>query len=102
MADFASADSDYYDQLTCHPNILTDVAFNQRATQGILSVSSSAEPTQAYKVHRSSVFGMLNPIQCMEYYLSTGHSELATFFGGKDVEKQGLCHGNVVGPLTWQ
>ena len=57
---------------------------------------------RAYKVKQSTVFGMLNPIQCMEYYLRTGHGESSTFFGGKGDNKQGLCQGNGAAPPTWQ
>lgn len=57
---------------------------------------------RAYKVRQSSVFGMLNPIQCMEYYLRTGHGESDSFFGGKGDRKQGLCQGNGAAPPTWQ
>ena len=45
---------------------------------------------------------MLQPIQCMEYYLRTGFGESTTFSGGKHDTKQGLCQGNGAAPPTWQ
>ena len=45
---------------------------------------------RAYKVHQSSVFAMLHPIQCIEYYLRTGFGESTSFFGGEGSHKQGL------------
>ena len=56
---------------------------------------------RAYKVHQSSVFAMLRPIQCMEYYLRTGFGESTSFFGGEGSHKQGLCQGNGAAPPTW-
>lgn len=57
---------------------------------------------RAYKLCQSSIMGMLNPIQCMEYYIRTGHGESPSFFGGKGDRKQGACQGNGAAPPTWQ
>ena len=46
--------------------------------------------------------GMLQPIQCMEYYLRTGFGESTTFSGGKHDMKQELCQGSGAAPPTWQ
>ena len=56
----------------------------------------------AYKVRQSSVIGMLQPIQCMEYYLRTGYDESSTYSGGKDNKEQWLCQGNTVAPSMWK
>ena len=42
---------------------------------------------RAYKAKQSSVIGMLEPIQNMEYYLRTGFGESSTFSRGKDNKK---------------
>ena len=57
---------------------------------------------RAYKVRQSSVTGMLQPIQNMEYYLRTGYRESTTFTDGKDDKKQGLYQGNAAAPAAWQ
>ena len=57
---------------------------------------------RAYKVRQSSVMGMLQPIQCKEYYLRTGFGESTTYSSGKHDTKQGLCQGNGATPPTWQ
>ena len=57
---------------------------------------------QAYKVRQSSVMGMFQTIQNMEYCLRTGYRESTTFLGRKDDKKQGLCQGNTAAPSAWQ
>ena len=49
--------------------------------------SMAALTLRAYKVHASSVMGMLNPIHCMEFYLRTGYGESKTCVGGKENKK---------------
>ena len=57
---------------------------------------------QAYKVRQSLVMGMLQPIQCIEYYLQTGYGESSNYSDKKDNKKQVLCQGNVAAPAAWQ
>ena len=57
---------------------------------------------RAYKVHASSVMGMLNPIHCMEFYLRTDYGKSKTYVGGKENKQQGACQGNTATPSTWQ
>ena len=55
-----------------------------------------------YKIRESSVLGMLQPIQNMEYELRTGYKESTAYSGGKEDKNQGLYQGKAVAPSTWQ
>jgi sentrin-specific protease 1 len=57
---------------------------------------------RAYKVHNSSVLGMLRPLHCMEFYLRTGFGQSTSFCGGAAEGKHGLAQGNGAAPATWQ
>eukprot|EP00974_Lingulodinium_polyedra_P002988 280266-Lingulodinium_polyedra.AAC.1 len=57
---------------------------------------------RAYKVHNSSVLGMLKPLHCMEFYLRTGFGQSTSFCGGAAEGKHGLAQGNGAAPATWQ
>ena len=96
-----------------HQVLMYDIARQLRRPLLVASVDASqcydrvahamaALILRAYKVRQSSVMGMLQPIQCMEYYLRTGFGESTSFSGGKHDKKQGLCQGNGAAPPTWQ
>jgi len=57
---------------------------------------------RAFRVHNSSVLGMLRPLHCMEFYLRTGFGQSSSFCGGATEGKHGLAQGNVAAPATWQ
>eukprot|EP00986_Skeletonema_menzelii_P020518 scaffold31443_cov531-Skeletonema_menzelii.AAC.1 len=47
-----------------------------------VALAMAALTLRAFKVHNSSVLGMLRPLHCMEFYLRTGFGHSDTFFGG--------------------
>ena len=67
-----------------------------------VALAMAALTLRAFKVHNSSVLGMLRPLHCMEFYLRTGFGHSDTFFGGSDEGKHGLAQGNGAAPPTWQ
>ena len=67
-----------------------------------VALSMAALTARAFKVHNSSVLGMLRPLHCMEFYLRTGFGQSENYFGGKENGKQGLAQGNGAAPPMWQ
>ena len=72
-----------------HPLVVASVDAAQ--CYGRVAPTMMALALRAYKVRQSSVMGMLQPIQNMEYYLRTGYGKSTTFSGRKEDKKQGLC-----------
>lgn len=67
-----------------------------------VALAMAALTLRAFKVHNSSVLGMLKPLHCMEFYLRTGFGQSESYFGGKEQGKHGLAQGNGAAPPTWQ
>ena len=63
-----------------------------------VSHTMTALTLRAYMVRQSSVMGVLQPIQNMEYYSRTGYGESTTYSGRKGKKKQGLCQDNAAAP----